>query len=512
MVDNTSKNKRIAKNTVFLYLRMLLLFVVNFYMTRILLQELGVDDFGLYNVVAGFVAMLGFINTSMTNSIQRFINYQMGKDSIDGVKRYFESSMLAQIIFAGVVFLLFETVGLWFVNNIMVIPEGREFAANVVYQSACICTMIGFVRAPYNALIIAKEKMEFYAYISILEAILKVAIIFALSWFAYDKLSLYGLLLVVVTFMIYLCSVIYCKKIVPAIRFRLNRDKVVLKEILSFSGWNLIGTVSGTIKSQGINILMNLFFGVAVNAARGVAYQVLGGIQQFVSNFQIAINPQIVQTYSAGEKHRYFQLTYLSAKISLYMMWILTLPVLFGIDDILALWLGEGNVPDYTNLFVSIILFTGLFDALGSSISVSLYATGNIKVYQIVVSTIKILVLPISYVLYIWGYAPASSMYVSLVLSGLEQVMRVLIWSRQVGENPMVYLKRIVLPALVVIGVSMGLMYLLSRTVTTSQPLIRVLIIVLYSIPISTCLIWFVGSSKVERNQLVSLVKSKIHK
>ena len=512
MPEIASSNKRIAKNTIFLYARMLLLFIVNFYMTRILLQELGVEDFGLYNVVGGFVAMLGFINTSMTNSIQRFFNFQMGKGSEEGVKQYFESSMLAQIILAVIVLFFFETIGLWFVNYKMVIPEGRVLAANVVYQSACICAIIGFIRAPYNALIIAKEKMVFYAYLSIGEALLKVLIIFALSWFTIDKLKLYGVLLVIVTFFIFLCSVFYCRKITPAIHFRISRNRKILKEILSFSGWNLIGTASGTVKSQGINIIMNLFFGVAINAARGVAFQVLSGVQQFVGNFQIAINPQIIQSYSAGDKMRYFQLTYLSAKISLYMMWILTLPIILGIDDILLLWLGDGKIPEYTNLFVILILFTGLFDSLGSSLSVSLYATGNIKVYQIVVSAIKILVLPISYVLYLWGYAPATSMYVSLVLAGFEQLMRVLIWCKEVDESPVVYLKHIILPGFLIITISLVALFAISRTITTTNHLVRVIILFCYSMPISMVLIWFIGSNKTERNQIISIVKSKIHK
>ena len=512
MTDNQQNNKRIAKNTILLYFRMFLLFVVNFYMTRVLLQELGVEDYGLYNVVAGFVAMLGFINTSMTNSIQRFINYQMGKGSEEGVKLFFESSMLAQLILAGVVLFLLETVGLWFLNYRMVIPEGREIAASIIYQSACVCTLIGFIRAPYNALIIAKERMGFYAYVSIGETILKVAIIFALSWFAIDKLSLYGVLLVLVTLIVFCCSLLYCKKIVPSIRFRINKEKAVLKEILSFSGWNLFGSVSGTIKSQGINVVMNLFFGVTINAARGVAFQVLGGIQQFVSNFQLAINPQIVQSYSAGETRRYLQLTYLSAKISLYMMWIVSLPILFGIDDILLLWLGDGRVPASTNLFVRIILFTGLFDALGSSLSVSLYATGKIKVYQITVSIIKIMVLPISYVLYSWGYAPATSMYVSLVLAGIEQIMRVVIWSKLVNESPLIYLRKIVLPSIIVIATSVIAMIFLSGTISSTTHIVRVLLLCCYSLPVSLLLIWFIGANRAERTQIVELINSRINR
>ena len=512
MSDNQSNNKRIAKNTILLYFRMLLLLVVNFYVTRILLQQLGVEDFGLNNVVAGFVAMLGFINSSMTNSIQRFLNYQMGQGNAEGVKRYFEVSLTTQLILVGIMFFFFETIGLWFVNSKMVIPEGRKVAANVVYQSACACALIGLIRAPYNALIVAKEKMDFYAYVSILEAVLRVFIIFALSWFVVDKLSLYGILLMGITMVVFVCTIIYCKRINPNIGFRINYDKKIFKEVLSFSGWNLFGTLSGTVKSQGINVIMNLFFGVAINAARGVAFQVLSGVQQFVGNFQVAINPQIVQSYSANDRERYFKLTYLSSKISLYMMWILTLPILFCIDDVLAIWLGEENVPLLTDVFVIIILFTGLFDSLGSSLSVSLYATGNIKKYQIVVSSIKILVLPISYLLYTIGFAPAASMYVSLILAGFEQLMRVKIWCNLVEESPFVYVKKIVGPALLIILVSSFATYTVSKLFYFNNHYLSIISIIIVSLFFSLIMIAGFGLSSQERVSIVNLIKTKIHK
>lgn len=507
MSDNSSNNKRIARNTVFLYLRMILLFIVNFYTTRVLLQELGTDDFGLYNVVAGFVSMLGFITQSMTNSIQRFINFQIGKGDSNGVKKYFETSLTAQLILGCILIFLFETFGVWFLNSKMNIDNEKIIDANIVFQTSLLCLLINVIRAPYNAIVIANEKMNFYAYVSIAEAAIKLIIAFTIGWIAFSKLSYYALLLLILTIAVFIWTAIYSKKLIPLLKFRLNFDKTILKEVLSFSGWNLFGAASGAVKSQGINVLMNVFFNVAVNAARGVAFQVLSGVQQFVGNFQIAINPQIVQSYSSGDKQRYIRLTYLSAKISLYLMWAIALPVMISMDDILNLWLGSENVPTYTNTFVQIILFTGLFDALGASISVPLYATGNIKNYQIITSCIKFLVLPISYVLYVVGFAHEASMYTSLILADVEQLSRVLIWGKLVRESPLNYLKQIVVPGIVVVIISLAIMYVVCFFLPQMPTVLSVLTKTAFSLVVSFIAIYTIGVNVNERKYIKQLIK-----
>lgn len=506
------ENTRIAKNTAFLYIRMLLLFVVNFYTTRVLLRELGVEDFGLYNVVAGFVTMLGFMNQSMTNSIQRFMNYQMGLKEKGNVKLYFEVSLSVQLLIGLLILMLLESAGVWFLNSKMTIPSERITEANIIYQLSCLSLLISVIRTPYNAVVIAKEKMNFYAYMSIIEAIIKLTVAFLIGVVPIFKLSFYSGGLLVLSLLFLIISMIYVRRIEPLLKLRLSWNTTVFKEIFSFSGWNLFGTASGMAKSQGINVLMNVFFDVTINAARGVAFQVLGGIQQFVANFQSAINPQIVQSFANENKERYFFLTYASAKISVFLMWIITLPVIVCIKDVLQLWLGKGMVPPHTEEFVIIILLTGLFDALGSSLSTSIYATGKIKRYQIVVSTIKILVLPISYYLYRIGFAPASSMYVSLCLAAVEQFMRVRIWSRLVDENPFIYLKTIILPAFTVMATSYILSYLFSSLVSIHSPFLSVLVIGGVSFIIGTSLIYIIGLNSDERNRIRVMIISKIHK
>lgn len=502
-------NKRIARNTFFLYIRMFLLFAVNFYATRVLLNALGADDYGLYNVVAGFVAMLGFMNQSMTNSIQRFINFYIGKDDKEVLLKYFKACLTAQVFLGVLIVLIFETIGLWFLNAKMNIPLGKVFDANIVFQMSCLCLLINVIKAPFNAVIIAKEKMDFYAYVSVVEAAVKLFITFSISWMAAFKLSYYAIMLLILTVVVYLLTFRYSKRQIPELEFKFYFHKDIFKEVLSFSGWNLFGAASGAIKSQGINVMMNLFFNTVINAARGIAFQVLSGVQQFVSNFQVAINPQIVQSYASGDKDRYLNLTYLSAKLSLYLMWVIALPVMTSLDLILDVWLGKEMVPEYTSLFVYIILFTGLFDALGSSISVPLYATGNIKLYQIVTSSIKFTVLPISYILYRRGSGPAASMYVSLFLASLEQVSRVIIWGRLVNESPWIYLKKVVIPALVVIGISSASMYGISNFVATFSIFIAFCINTMVSVFIAIVMIYFIGMNKIERKQIVNIVKRK---
>ena len=505
-------NARIAKNTAFLYLRMLLLFVVSFYTTRVLLQELGVEDFGLYNVVAGFVSMLGFMNQSMTNSIQRFMNYQMGLKEKGNLKLYFEVSLSVQILIGLLLLLLLESVGVWFLNSKMTIPPDRITEANILYQVSCLSLLVSVVRTPYNAVIIANEKMNFYAYMSVFEAAIKLSIAFLIGVVPFFKLSFYSSGLLILSIVFLLVSIVYVKRIEKSLHFHLGWDRCIFKEIFSFSGWNLFGTASGMAKSQGINVLMNVFFDVTINAARGIAFQVLGGIQQFVTNFQSAINPQVVQSYANENKERYLFLTYASAKISVFLMWIIALPVIICINEVLLLWLGEGMVPPHTNEFVIIILLTGLFDALGSSLSTSIYATGHIKVYQIVVSMIKIMVLPVSYVLYRIGYAPASSMYVSLCLAAVEQFMRVRIWSKLVDENPLIYLKKIILPAFIVMTTSFLLSYLFSYLININSTFLSVLVIGGVSFIIGCSLIYIIGLNSDERDRIRIMIISKIHK
>lgn len=509
----SSSNKRIAKNVLALYARMLLMLIINLYTSRVLLDCLGVDDYGLNNVVGGFVTMLGFVNTSMTRSIQRFLNVELGLNNEEGVRDSFRAAITVQIYLALLILLLLETVGLWFLNCKMHIPPDRMAAANWVYQCCCITMVISIIKSPYNAIIIAKEKMNFYALISVLEAVMKVIIIVSLLLVTTDRLIAFNILQFISVVLFFVVTVAYSNKIMPGLNIKLSKEKRRITEILSFSGWNLFGSFSGIIKSQGINILINFYFSLAINAARSVAYMVLSAINQFASNFQMALSPQIVQSYAAGERERYLFLSYASGKMSFYLMWILIYPVIILLDPLLTFWLGN-NVPEKTQVFIPIILYTGLIDSLGSSISIPLYATGKIKMYQIVVSIITIMVLPISYIFYEMGYPAETSMIISLVLAIVAQGARVIIWCKLIKERTTIYLKKIVIPAIFVMIISMGLTRLLMLLgfCKLDGSFFNIIIDAILIVVISIVTVYFIGISKSERSIVVKVVRNKFKK
>lgn len=505
IVQNTTDNKRIAKNMLFLYFRMLVLLVVNFYTTRVVLQSLGVNDFGLYNVVAGFVALIGFINQSMTNSIQRFLNFAMGKRSVELLRNYFSSAVYVQGIIALAVLALSEVIGVWCVNNVLNLPPDRYMAANIVFQFSIISFVIKILETPFVAVIISHERMGIYAIVSLVEGAMQLAIAFSINYIASYRVEFYSLMLLVLTSILSLTYFFYSNKISSFSFTPIIFDKNGIKEILSFSGWNLFGTISGTIKSQGINILMNMYFGVVVNAAQGIAHQVLGGCMRFMLNFQVAVNPQIVKSYSSNDRARYLYLTYMNAKVSFFLMWILVLPISFNIKEILEIWLGEGNVPQYADCFVILILLTGLIDTLGAAITVPIYSTGRIKVLQITVGTITIMVLPISLCLYELGFEPQTSMFVSLSLSFVSQFARVKIWSNLVNEPSYNYVKSVIFPIVIIVLITFTCTIIVNECFH-SNTILSIILVVTFSI----ATIYYLGLDKYTRLSINNAIASKL--
>lgn len=488
---------------------MFLLIIVAFYTTRVVLQVLGVDDFGLYNVVAGFVALITFVNQSITNSIQRFLNFEMGKGIKSSINTYFGVSLLTQLLISGIILTLAETIGLWFINTKLNIPGGQYLAANVVYQTSVISVIIKIFQSPFNAIVIAKEKMQFYAVISLLEAFVQLGVVYILMVVTTKRLILYGILLLIVALLVFISNVVYVRHLLPELRIRLIYNKDYFYKLTSFCGWNLLGSCSGVIKSQGINVLLNIFFNVVVNAARGISFQVLSGITRFSSNFQVAMYPQIIQSYAQGNMERYFQLSYACSKISLYFMWILTLPVIVCTQYILKLWLGD-NVPEYSVIFVQIVLLTGLIDSLASAIATQIYATGEIKRYQIEVSLIILSILPASWLLFKMGFPPTSALWCSLVLSILAQVSRVRIWCKLVNTNVRIYIKQIVLPGISIMVFSYSITYCLWSFSQHNFCLFLSTIIV--SLISNVCLIYTCGLQSKEKALIRKLITSKISK
>lgn len=374
-------NRRIAKNTLMLYIRMLLLLAVSLYTSRVILAALGVDDYGIYNLVGGVVTLFSFISHALVGAMQRYFNVALGHDDRDEYQRIYTMGINIFILFSLFLLLVGETVGLWFVKTQLNIPEGRETAALWVYQVSIVTLIVNLFRTPDNASIIAHEKMEFYAYISIIEALIKLAIVFLLGKVAVDKLILYVLLYLGATVVINVLYTVYCHHKISECRYTLMWDSKLFKSLVSFSGWNMLSGGSRVLKSQGDAFFLNHYYSVAVNAAFGVAAQVYNAVNLFLTNFQTAFKPQLVQSYAAGEMDEHYKLITRSAKMSYYLLLLIVVPVVFNLDGLLGLWLKE--VPQYTREFCTFVLLAYLVDALGAPLGFSVTANGNIRGIQV---------------------------------------------------------------------------------------------------------------------------------
>ena len=383
MNNTTENNKRIAKNTLLLYFRMLFLMAVSLYTSRVVLNALGVEDFGIYNVVGGVVAMFTVLSGSLSAAISRFITYELGKGNQENLNKIFSSAVTIQLGLAGIIILLVETIGIWFLNVKMNISEVRMEAANWVFQFSILTFAINLVSVPYNASIIAHEKMSAFAYISILEAVGKLTIAYLIGISPIDKLIFYAILMCAVALIVCFTYGNYCKRHFSECTYRFIWDKQLLKQMFGFAGWNFIGTASAVLRDQGGNVVINLFCGPTVNAARGVAFQVNNAVNQFVANFMTALNPQITKSYASGDKEYMMTLIFQGARLSFYMLLLLSLPILVNTHYILELWLKI--VPEHTVLFVQLVLIFTMSESISQPLITAMLATGKIRNYQIVV-------------------------------------------------------------------------------------------------------------------------------
>lgn len=448
MENSTSSNtKRIAKNTILLYVRMLFSMAVSLYTSRVVLNVLGVSDYGLYNVVGGVVLMFSFLNGAMSLGIQRSISYEIGKQSMN-LNKLFVASINVQYLIAIIVLVLSETIGLWFLNTKIVMPESRIEAANWVFQSAVLSFVLMIVSVPYTAFLISKEKMGVYAYISIFDTLLKLIIVLSISYISGDKLKIYAVLLAIVAITVLLSYYIYCRINYWECRYSWDWDSGFFRRLLSYSGWNLFGGISAVCNNYGINIVLNLFFGPTVNAARGIAYQVNSAVVNFTSNFQTAMNPQIVKSYASKDYNYMRSLIYNGAKYSFFLLLFITLPILIETSYILKIWLKI--VPEYAVAFTRLVIVTSLVDCLSGSIMMGSQASGNIKVYQSVVGSLTLSNLPIAYCLLYIYHNPIIAFVSTLGISIIALFVRLVIVSRLIPISISDYFKRVISPVMVV--------------------------------------------------------------
>lgn len=482
--------------------------LVSLYTSRVILNTLGVEDYGIYNVVGGVVTMFAFFNSAMSSATQRFLSYEIGKGDFIQLRKTFNATQIIHIGISVFIFILAETVGLWFVKTYLVIPPERLEAAIWVYHFSVLSFMVSIIQVPYNATIIAHERMNVYAYVSIIEVLLKLLIVFMLVWITYDKLILYGILHFGVVFLIAAIYRIYTRNNFEETKFEVVRDKKLYKTLISFSSWNLLGNIAVIFKGQGVNMLLNMFHGPAVNAARGIAYQVQGALFSFVTNFQMAMKPQIVKSYAACDFEYMHQIVYRGSKLSFYLLFCLSLPVLLETDYILNLWLSE--VPNYSVVFLKLVIIDILVESIAGQLVAAAHASGKIKVYQIVVGFIFMLNLPFSFFLLKFGYPPQSTMLISILLTTANLIVRVKIVSNLVKYKNIDYFKKVIIPIVKVSIVSVLIPLTLTYVMDMGfGRLLSTTIISLFSIIITVYLIGLTKEEKLFINNKLKAIKLK---
>ena len=484
-------NKTIAKNTLFLYIRMLFNMGAMLYISRVVLQVLGVEDFGIYNIVMGVVVLFSFFNGTMTATTQRFINVEKASNDIQRVNKVFNISILNHLLIIFIVFVLAETVGLWFLNHKLVIPAERLQAANIVYQLALIIALVEIIKVPFNAMIVAHEKMGFYAWLGLGETILKLTSVFILSHIThYDKLVTYSCLLLSVSLIVLSLYVLFTKYYFKeAAHFRLYKDLSKTKEMVSFSGWMLMGQVAYVGSTQGLNMVSNLFFGVAVNAAVAIATQVEGAVYSFVNNFQMAANPQLVQSYAAKDYDRNRQLILGISKYSLYLMAILSAPVLYFTHTLLTFWLGD-HLPQYTEQLVQAIIACLLISAMAGAFWL-----------------IDLCTVPLAYYLFTLGYNPVFAFVGKFSTMVISQLYRLYFINKKIKFNHKEFVSYLVNVG-VVFGLLLGIIYISDTTRSYSllefigQSIILEMVLI--------CVILIFGLNTAEKNFLFSYLKKRV--
>ena len=446
MTQQVNDNKRIAYNTVMLYIRMLFLVLISLYTSRIVLQVLGIEDFGLNNVVGGIISFLGFMTSSLAGASSRFITFALGKGDFNNLKTTFNNIISIHILFAIIILIIGETLGLWFIQNKLNIPEGREIAAFWVYQFSIITAMGSFICMPFTAVIIAHEKMSTFAYLTLGDALLKLLAVYILTMSPYDKLIIYSGMIMLIQLCDIIIYTIYCYRQFPETHtHKLKIESDIFKEIFIYAGWTMNGNLAVFGYTQGLNILLNIFFNPIINAARGIAVQVQTVVNNFSYNFQMAINPQLTKNYAHGNYKRMHTLIITSSKFSIYLLYIICLPLSLKAETILNIWLTE--VPEHTISFLRIILMTTILCALSNPIVTSIHATGKLKKFQIIEGSLLLLIVPISYLtLKFFNVPPESVFIIHFFIEIITQYARVKIVLPMINMKLNIYLKKVILP------------------------------------------------------------------
>lgn len=508
-MDNNANNKRLAKNTIFLYFRMMLILVIGLYTSRVVLRTLGISDYGLYNVVGGVVTMFSFLNGTLSTSTQRYLNYEIGKGNIDKVKRVFSNALLIHGLLALFIILLAETIGLWFVLNKLNIETGRETAALWVYQFSILAAVIQIIQLPFMSTIIAHEKMSIYAYVSIFEAFMKLLIVFLIQVASFDKLIFYAALYLVSNISVALLYNTYCRIHYTEARFSMKYEKSMFKEMLSYSGWNVIGSVAYICNSQGVNILFNLFFGTVINAARGVAFQVTNIISQFANNFQIAVKPQVVKYYAQGKIKEMSDLTYNAARYSAFLLLLIMAPVIAEIEFILKIWLGE--YPDYAPAFIRVVCIQSVLNSMSSVVLMVVHASAKLKKVGIYAGGFNLLILPITYVLLKLGFSPTIALSSHILYPLMETFIGLYWMNYYIGYSVVNFYKKVYALVIPLGCIIIVMPLLIHYTLPVENEFVKFIIVCLFSLLFSFTIIYRFGIEKGMRVKVKKKILEKIN-
>lgn len=497
-------NKRIAKNTVFLYFRTLFVLIVSLYTSRVILEILGVDDYGIYQVVGGMVAIFSILSGALATAISRYLTYELGTGNLERLRRIFSTSIIIQIVLALIVLVAAEILSVWFIEHKMTVPENQLTATKWVLQFTLITFCVTLISVPYNAVIIAHERMKAFAYISILEVSLKLGICYLLLISPVSRLVAYAFLLMVVSVIIRFIYSLYCHRHFEECSGRLSFDGMLFKEMLSFSGWSFFNNSAYILNNQGVTMLVNVFFGLSVNAARGLATQVENAVLQFVNNFTIAVNPQITKSYAAGEMEGMYTLICRGAKFSYFAMLILALPLFLEMRRVLGIWLGD--VPEYTVIFAQLSLIMGMCDCIGITGYTACMATGRLRTYALVITPIGCLEFVLTWIMFAYGAPVVSTYYLFIGVKTLVLIARMFLLKKMVGLSIKMYINQVFIP--IIITTFLASILPVFIYVLLSPSILRFILVISVAMLSVSVTIYWVGISKVER----SVIKERIIK
>lgn len=503
MIQN-SKSQTVAKNTGYIFLRMILVLLVSLYTSRVVLHVLGFEDFGIFNVVGSVVVFLSFLRMALTNATYRFFAYEIGTGNTKRLTEIYSMAINSHIILALVMVVLLELGGVWFINNHLNIPSGRLEAANWVFQFSLLAFAINVIQTPFHSNIIAHERMDFYAFVSIIEVVLKLAIVYLLTLSAFDKLAFYGLLQCVVTLIIFLLYLFYCRKVFKDCRYIRIWDKSIAKSFISYSGWSMIVNLADVSANQCMNIFINIFIGVVANAAMGVALQVIGGITAFLNSFTQAMNPQIIKSYAARQYDYFMKLVFTSSKISYFLLLMISLPLIANIEFVLRIWLG--NYPSDAPSYIRILILYSLFESTQIAFLQAVHATGRIKTHQLMMSSLKFASIPVMYYV-LWAGHPGTWMLsIWIMFTFLWCTVRLVYMHYLINMSLGLYIKEVLLKVVIISVVVIPITFWITRQLSGWYGF------VVSSVACTTLLlimIWYYGLSQREQEIIISLLPSR---